>query len=228
MTTNIKQLHFQVNAEKGKVSALYARPRGATCLLVLGHGAGTHMQHLFMEELSAALNQNGIATFRFNYPYSEKGGGMDGEQVRLTTVRNAIITAQKHGRGLSLFAGGHSMSGRMISMAEAEEASGILKGIVFFAFPLHTNQPNTVRAEHLKRLTLPMLFLSGQRDKMADSTLLTSVVKTLGKKASLHIVDTADHGFKVLKRRQSTEPVMAELGRVSSQWLDKIVKNTEN
>ena len=171
-------LKFLATEEKGEVSALYARPRGAKALLVLGHGAGTNMRHQFMQELSDALNNVGLATFCFNYPYSEKGGGMDGEKVRLATVRAAIATAMKQARGLPVFAGGHSMSGRMVSMASAQEPIDGLKGIVFFAFPLHAGKPNTKRAEHLKDVAVPMLFLSGQRDKMADLNLLEPVVKS--------------------------------------------------
>ncbi len=210
-------LKFLATEEKGEVSALYARPRGAKALLVLGHGAGTNMRHQFMQELSDALNNVGLATFCFNYPYSEKGGGMDGEKVRLATVRAAIATAMKQARGLPVFAGGHSMSGRMVSMASAQEPIDGLKGIVFFAFPLHAGKPNTKRAEHLKDVAVPMLFLSGQRDKMADLNLLEPVVKKL-KHATLHVVDTADHGFRVLKRRNTDEPVMEELARVTGKW----------
>lgn len=220
MAVEPKELKFVATEEKGEVSALYARPREAKVLLVLGHGSGTNLWHRFMQELSDALNDVGIATFRFNYPYSEKGGGMDGEKVRLATVRAAVEIAKKEAKGLPVFAGGHSMSGRMMSMASAEEAIDGLKGIVFFAFPLYASKPNTERAEHLKDVTVPMIFLSGQRDKMADLKLLEPVVKKL-KKATLHVVDTADHGFKVLKRRNTDEPVMAELARVAGEWMEK-------
>ena len=213
-------LKFIATREKGEVSALYAQPHGATAVLVLGHGSGTNMRHQFMQDLSDALNEVGIATFRFNYPYSEKGGGMDGEKVRLATVRAAIETAMKQARGLPVFAGGHSMSGRMISMASAEDPIDGLKGIVFFAFPLYASKPDTARAEHLKNVAAPMLFLSGQRDRMADLKLLSPVVKGL-ERAALHVVDTADHGFKVLKRRNTDEPVMEELARVAGAWMSK-------
>ena len=212
-------LKFIATPEKGEVSALYARPRGAKALLVLGHGSGTNMRHRFMQDLSDALNEVGVATFRFNYPYSEKGGGgMDGEKVRLATVRAAIETAMKRARGLPVFAAGHSMSGRMISMAYAENPIDGLKGIIFFAFPLYASKPDTARAAHLKDVAVPMLFLSGQRDRMADLDLLSPVVEGL-EHAALHVVDTADHGFKVLKRRNTDEPVMAELARVAGAWM---------
>jgi predicted alpha/beta-hydrolase family hydrolase len=221
MAIETKELQFEATPEKGNASALYARPRGAKALLVLGHGSGTNLRHRFMQELSDALNNVGIATFRFNYPYSEKGGGgMDGEKVRLATVRAAVEAAKKQVRGLPVFAGGHSMSGRMFSMAQAQEGIAGLKGIVFFAFPLYASKPNTERAEHLKDVTVPMIFLSGQRDKMADLKLLAPVVKKL-KKATLHEVDTADHGFKVLKRRNTDEPVMEEVARVVGEWIEK-------
>lgn len=225
MAVETKALKFVATEEKGEVSALLSHPKGAKALLVLGHGAGTNMQHRFMQELSDALNDVGIATFRFNYPYSEKGGGMDGEKVRLATVRAAVHTAMKQSKGLPVFAGGHSMSGRMISMVLSEETIADLKGIVFFAFPLYASKPTTERAEHLTNVKIPLLFLSGTRDKMADLKLLEPVVKTL-KKATLHIVDTADHGFKVLKKRETDEPVMAELGRVTMAWMGKIANKS--
>ena len=218
MAVEAEELRFLATEEKGEVSALYARPHGAEALLVLGHGAGTNMRHSFMQDLSDALNDAGIATFRFNYPYSEKGGGMDGEKVRLATVRAAVTTAMNHADGLPVFAGGHSMSGRMVSMACAQEPIDGLKGIVFFAFPLHAGKPNADRAEHLQDVPAPMLFLSGQRDKMAKLALLEPVVGKL-EGARLHVVDTADHGFKVLKRRTSDEPVLDELARVAGGWM---------
>ena len=221
MSVETKELKFTATEEKGEVSAILAQPAGAKALLVLGHGSGTNMRHGFMQELSDALNGAEIATFRFNYPYSEKGGGgMDGEKVRLATVRAAIETAKSLVDGLPVFAGGHSMSGRMFSLACAGEPIDGLRGIVFVAFPLHAGKPNTDRAEHLKDVDVPMLFLSGQRDKMADLALLQPVVEAL-ENANLHIVDTADHGFKVLKRRNTDEPVMEELARVAAGWMLK-------
>ena len=219
MSVETKEMKFTATEEKGEVSAMLARPAGAKALLVLGHGSGTNLRHRFMQELSDALNDVGIATFRFNYPYSEKGGGgMDGEKVRLATVRAAIETAKTEAPGLPVYAGGHSMSGRMFSMACANAPIEGLRGIVFFAFPLHAGKKNTERAEHLKAVQVPMLFLSGQRDSMADLALLEPVVDGL-ENAHLHVVDTADHGFKVLKRRNTDETVMEELARVAAGWM---------
>ena len=218
MPVETVDLKFLATEEKGEVSALIAKPPGADAMLVLGHGAGTNMRHAFMQDLSDALNDVGIATLRFNYPYSERGGGMDGEKVRLATVRAAVATALDHADGLPVFAGGHSMSGRMVSMAYSQEPMDGLRGIVFFAFPLHAGKPNAERAGHLQDVSVPMLFLSGQRDKMADMKLLAPVVKRLDN-ATLHVVDTADHGFKVLKRRNTDEPVLEELARVAGGWM---------
>ena len=220
--SEVKELRFTAHEQKGEVSALYLRPSGAAALLVLGHGAGTNMRHRFMEELAQALAAAGAATFRYNYPYSEKGGGgMDGEKVRLATVRAAVAAAARQARGLPLFAGGHSMSGRMTSMADAQEQLDGLRGILFFAFPLHpAGKPGSERAAHLDKVTVPMLFLSGPRDALAELTLLEPAVKKLGERATLHLVDTADHGLKVRKRgRSSTEPVMEELARVAASWM---------
>ena len=217
-----KELKFTAHEEKGEVSSLYLRPPEAEALLVLGHGAGTSMRHPFMEELAQALAAAGVATFRYNYPYSEKGGGgMDSERVRLSTVRAAVAAAARQARGLPLFAGGHSMSGRMTSMAAAGEPLGGLRGILFFAFPLHpAGKPGTERAAHLEKVKVPMLFISGPRDALAELSLLEPEVKKLGKRATFHLVDTADHGFRVRKRsRSSTEPVMEELARVAASWM---------
>ena len=143
---------------------------------------------------------------------------MDGEKVRLATVCAAIEMAKRKAGDLPVFAGGHSMSGRMVSTACAREPIAGLHGIVFFAFPLHSSKKNIERAEHLKAVEVPMLFLSGQRDSMADLDLLQPVVDDLAN-AILHVVDTADHGFKVLKRRNTDEPVIEELARIAFEWM---------
>ena len=222
MKISNKEFKFVSTPEKGEVTAVYDQPESAKALLVLGHGSGSNLRHSLMAELSEALNEQLIATFRFNYPYSERGkGGMDGEKVRLSTVRSAINAAQKENEALPLFASGHSMSGRMFSMAEANAPIEKLAGIIFYAFPLYS-KPSIERAEHLKKINLPMLFLSGQRDKMANLDLLEPVVNGLTR-STLHVVDTADHGFKVLKRRKSEEAVMSELARVTFQWIGEIL-----
>ena len=194
-----QDLRFLTTEEKGEVSAILDRPDDARTRLVLAHGSGANMRHAFIAGLSAALVDAGVATFRYQYPYSEKGGGgLDGRKVLLATVRNAIAAATAEAPDLPLFAGGHSMSGRMTSLAFADAPLPV-QGIVFVAFPLNGGKGPTERAEHFADVTAPLLFLQGTKDKLADIDAVQSVCKDLGNQATLHIVDTADHGFKVLK-----------------------------
>jgi predicted alpha/beta-hydrolase family hydrolase len=212
---------FVATEEKGDVSALLVRPDDAVALLVLGHGASTGMRHPFLEGVSGALATRGIATFRYQFPYMERGGGLDGRGVLLATVRAAAAAGRAAAPDLPLFAGGHSMSGRMTSLAAAERPIPDLRGIVFIAFPLHpSGKPGTERAEHLAQVTVPMLFLSGSRDDLAHLDLLRPVCERLSDRATLHVVETADHGFKVLKRTRPTdEPPLDELARVAGEWI---------
>jgi predicted alpha/beta-hydrolase family hydrolase len=237
--THIQELKFVATPQKGEVSALFASPPQPRAMLVLGHGAGSSLAHPLMQALSAALNHVGVQTFRFNYPYSETGRGMDAEAVRLATVRAAVLAAHARAGGLPVFAGGHSMSGRMMSLAHSRAPIPDLRGIVFFAFPLHPGAPDAARAAHLAQVSLPLLFVSGTRDKLADAGLLDSVVEKLAAarpgpatldsasvpSARLHWVETADHGFKTLKGRKSEEPVMQELARVTGEWISQIAQS---
>jgi len=223
MKISSQEFKFVSTPEKGEVSAIYDLPESANAMMVLGHGSGSNLRSNLIKTLSEALNKQFIATLRFNYPYSERGrGGMDGEKVRLSTIRSAVRATREKNESLPIFAGGHSMSGRMFSLTQSNEAIENLNGIIFYAFPLYSSSPSTKRAEHLKNIKLPMLFLSGQRDKMAKLDLLEPVVGSLSN-SRLHIVDTADHGFKVLKRRKSEEPVISELARVTSEWMTEIL-----
>lgn len=214
-----RELRFIATEEKGGVSAILDRPDDARTLLVLGHGSGTNMRHAFIAGLSAALVEARVATFRYQYPYSEKGGGgLDGRNVLLATVRKAIATAAAEAPGLPLFAGGHSMSGRMTSLAFAEEPLPI-QGIVFVAFPLNGGKGPTERTEHFSDVNMPMLFLQGTKDKLADMDAVQSVCKDLADQATLHIIDTADHGFKMLKRSGKThEQAIVELAAEIAGW----------
>ncbi len=218
-----RDLMFLATEEKGSVSAILDIPADAQSLLVLGHGSGSNMRHVLVEGLSGALVAEGVATFRYQYPYSEKGGGgLDGRKVLLATVRNAIGTAASEVPDLPLFAGGHSMSGRMTSLAFADSPLPV-KGIVFAAFPLNGGKGHEERAEHFENVSVPLLFLQGTKDKLADIDNVKSVCKRLGDQAHLHVVDTADHGFKVLKRSGKThEEVLTELGDTVAQWTARI------
>jgi uncharacterized protein len=220
MIQNATELRFVATPEKGEVSALLVRPRAASHLLVLGHGASTNMRHATLQAIAERLAEVGIATFRYNFPYSESGKGRDSQGVCTATVRSAVEAARRSARGLPLLAGGHSFGGRMTSTAASEKPIEGVRGLVFFSFPLHQpGKPDTKRAEHLDAIALPMLFLSGTRDELATMELLEPVCEQLGRRATLHRLDTADHGYKILKRsRIGDEDVFIEMARVVQDW----------
>ncbi|MFQ5568527.1 MAG: alpha/beta family hydrolase [Rhodothermales bacterium] len=216
---------FVATEEKGEVSSLLIRPPEACWLMVLGHGAGAGMRHRTLEALAQRLAEVGIATFRYQFPFMERGGGgRDARAVTLATVRSAVATAYEAAGDLPMIAGGHSFGGRMTSTAASEAPLEHVRGLVFFSFPLHpAGKPGTERAEHLDSVTVPMLFLSGTRDSLADLNLLRPVCQRLQDRATLHLVDTANHGFKVLKRtRRSQEDVFFEMARVLRRWVDTL------
>ncbi|MEQ1604492.1 MAG: alpha/beta family hydrolase [Pyrinomonadaceae bacterium] len=220
--TKIVESKFLATPEKGDVSAILILPENATHLLVLGHGASSNMRNPMLTTISENLAEQGIATFRYNFPYSEKGGGRNSQGTCLETIRSAVKAAGEAAPGLPILAGGHSYSGRMTSTAQSESPIEGVTGLVFFAFPLHpAGEPASKRADHLFDVEIPMLFLSGTRDALGELDLLEPVVRNLGAKATLHLLDTADHSFKILKRtRQSTEEVFAEMARVTREWAD--------
>ena len=209
----------------GEVSALLVRPATARWLLVLGHGAGAGMNHTFMEKLAAELANAGIATLRYQFPYMEGRRRVpDKPAVLLSTVAAAMRLAQETAPELPLLAGGKSMGGRMTSQAAAENLLDSVKGLVFFGFPLHPpNRPATKRADHLAKVSVPMLFLQGTRDTLADLTLLRPVCAKLGSSATLHIIPEADHSFHVLKRSGKTDAeVITELAQTTAAWATKL------
>lgn len=216
--------------EDGVVSALWLRPADARALLLFGHGAGAGMRHAFMEAAAAALANHGVATLRYQFPYMEAGGGPPDRVPRLVaTVRAACETAAglaaEH--GLTLLAGGKSMGGRMTSTGAAEAPLPGVRGLVFFGFPLHpAGRPGTARAVHLGSVGLPMLFLQGARDRLADLDLLRPVLESLEPPPTLHVVADADHGFHVLKRAGRTdEEVIDELATEVGGWADGLTSD---
>lgn len=209
----------------GAVSAILRRPRDARWLLVLAHGAGADMHHPFMEALSQRLARYRVASLRYQFPYAEQGRRAPSRPpVLMATVRAAAEQAAQLAGDLPLLAGGKSMGGRMTSLAAAEAPLLGVKGLVFFGFPLHpAGRPDTRRAEHLKDLTLPMLFLQGERDRLADLETLRSTLDTLGRRITLHVVEYADHSFHVPKRSgRSDAQVMDELARTVSEWATQL------
>ncbi len=224
MNYEVVESKFVATEEKGEVSSLLIRPDGAQCLLVLGHGASTDMRHTTLQTIAERLAEVGIATFRYNFPYAEHGAGRNANAVCQETVRSAVAGAYTVASDLSILVGGHSFSGRMSSMAAAEAPLEHVRGLVFFAFPLHpSGKPSTERAAHLSDVTIPMLFLSGTRDKLAVLDVLQPTCEQIGDKATLHLLDTADHGFKVLKRsRKTDEDVFVEMARVINEWVSAL------
>jgi uncharacterized protein len=216
----IRNLRFSV-LDKEEVSALLLLPTRATCLFVLAHGAGAGMNHTFMTASANQLAEDNVATFRYQFPYMEQRRGVPDKQPILTaTVAAAVRIAAQLAPDLPLFAGGKSMGGRMTSLAASEQKLEVVRGLIFFGFPLHPpKRPSTKRAEHLQLVKLPMLFLQGTRDDLAELTLLRPICDNLGPQATLHIIEGADHSFHVLKRSGKTDPeVMAELSSTVKAW----------
>jgi uncharacterized protein len=213
--------------------ALYIHPPSAKALYVLAHGAGAGMRHLFMKSIAHALADHSIATLRWEFPYMQAGKSRpDSPVVAETAVRTMWKASAKLARyslgpkssPIPRFAGGKSFGGRMTSRAHAAEPLADLRGLIFLGFPLHpAENPGIERAEHLASATGPMLFLQGTRDDLADLKLLRPVVKKLGARATLHVVDHADHGFDVLVRSgRKPDEVLAELASTISSWIDTV------
>lgn len=220
------ELRVSVAQTSGEVSALLVRPPDARLLYVLAHGAGAGMRHPFLESLAQRLAERGIATLRYQFPYMERRAGRpDPPAVAAATVRAAAAEAARLAPGLPLFAGGKSFGGRMTSTAQAEAPLPGVRGLVFLGFPLHPpGRPGDQRAEHLARVQIPMLFVQGDRDDFADPKLLRPVVKRLGERATLHLVEGGDHSFKVLKRSGKTaEDVMTELVATIDRWATRLL-----
>ncbi|MDO9711624.1 alpha/beta hydrolase family protein [Paracraurococcus lichenis] len=193
--------------DQHSVSGLLDRPDGARALLVLAHGAGAGMEHPFMAAVAAGLAARRIATLRYQFPFMEAGSKRpDRPALAEAAVRAAVAAATERAPDLPLFAGGKSFGGRMTSQAQAAGPLPGLRGIVFLGFPLHAaGTPSDLRAEHLARVQVPMLFLQGTRDALADLGLLRSVVAGLGTRATLHEIAGADHSFHVPVRSGRTE-----------------------
>lgn len=207
------------------LSGLFLRPERATHLFVFAHGAGAGMRHAFMEALAQALAATGVATFRYPFPYTAAGSRrIDPEPVLLATVRAAVAAAHAAAPDLPLLAGGKSMGGRMTTRAAAAEPLPGVRGFVFVGFPLHpAGQPAISRAAHLAQVPLPMLFLQGTRDALADLELMRGVCARLGARATLRVVEGADHAFHVLKRSgRNDAEVLEELAAAVPAWAESL------
>jgi predicted alpha/beta-hydrolase family hydrolase len=203
--------------EVGGHPGLLAKPRGARALYVLAHGAGAGMRHPFMAGLAAALAARGIATLRWEFPYMAAGGKrVDKPEIAEAAVRDVWRASAKLTK-LPRFAGGKSFGGRMTSRAHAAEPLPGVRGLVFVGFPLHpAGKPAIERAEHLARAGGPLLFVQGTRDDLAELPLLRPVIAALGERATLHLIDGADHG---LSRKGDLEIVASTI----AEWIDIVL-----
>jgi predicted alpha/beta-hydrolase family hydrolase len=210
-----------------RVSGLLLLPRGAArACLVLAHGAGAGMMHSFMSAAAEGLAERGIATLRYQFPSMERGSKRpDAPASAHAAVRAAVAEASRLVPALPLFAGGKSYGGRMTSQAQAASALPNVRGLVFLGFPLHpAGQRSTARAEHLSEVRVPMLFLQGTRDQLADLELLNQVTVGLGDRGTLKVFQDADHSFHVPARTGRTDAeVMAELLDAIATWIDRVV-----
>jgi predicted alpha/beta-hydrolase family hydrolase len=206
------------------VSGLLLRPADAKALYVFAHGAGAGMAHRAMESNAQGLAARAIATLRYQFPYMEKGGRRpDPPKIAHAAVRAAVVEAARLAPDLRLFAGGRSFGGRMTSQAEADAPLPGVRGLAFLGFPLHpAGKPGIERAEHLSLVAIPMLFVSGSRDTLAELDLLRAAVAGLGRPATLHLVDQADHSFKVAAKSGRT-PADAEAEALDAlaEWMLK-------
>jgi uncharacterized protein len=210
----------------GSVSALLMRPAPARACFVFAHGAGAGMMHSFMEAVADGLCERGVASLRYQFPYMEKASKRpDPPGIAHAAVRAAVAEAGRCCPGLPLVAGGKSFGGRMTSQAQAATPLAGVRGLAFLGFPLHpAGKPSSDRAGHLADVHVPMLFLQGTRDSLAEVTLLKPMVERLGPLATLHLADGADHSFHVLARSGRNDgEVMREILDTFAGWIGATV-----
>ncbi len=220
--SDLREVRIAVD-QAHSVSGLLQLPRQATACYVVAHGAGAGMTHSFMSAVADGLCQRRVATLRYQFPYMEQGSKRpDRPALAHATVRAAVGAAARFVPALPLFAGGKSFGGRMTSQAQAEAPLPSVRGLIFLGFPLHpSNQPSTERALHLSRIRIPMLFLQGTRDALADVTLLAATVRQFGEMATLIPIDGADHSFHVLARSGRTDTrVLADAFDSLAAWTE--------
>lgn len=225
MTSAIRDVTIDI-PELGSVSGLLRRPSGAIALFVLGHGAGAGMRHPFMEGIADRLAGRTIATLRYQFPYMEAGKKRPDHARRLeATVRAACAAATELASGAPLIAGGKSMGGRMSSQAQASAPLPGVVGLAFLGFPLHAaGKVDSERARHLADTDVPLLFVQGTRDKLADLDRLRPALRPLGERVRLHVIEGGDHSFHVLKRSGRTdEQALDETADAVEDWVHQIL-----
>ena len=223
--TEVQSLSICVNASE-HVSALLKVPRDGRACYVLAHGAGAGMDHPFMAAVASGLADRGVATLRYQFPYMQRGSKRpDLPPLAHATVRAAVGEAVRQLPNLALIAGGKSFGGRMTSQTQASAALPNVRGLAFLGFPLHPpKRPSIERAAHLSKIEVPMLFLQGTRDELADLSLLGAVIDKLGARAKLHTFDGADHSFHVLARSgRNDADVLTQILDALAAWIQSVV-----
>ncbi len=217
------------------VSGLLQTPPNARACYVLAHGAGAGMNHPFMAAVAEGLAQRGIATLRYQFPFMERGSKRPGApKIAQATVRAAVAAMCRLAPELALIAGGKSFGGRMTSQAQAASPLPGIRGIAFLGFPLHPPAlPSDERGKHLFDVRVPMLFMQGTRDQLADSHLLGKLVEQLGVRATLQLFADADHSFHVPARsgpsiqafegRRKDAEIRAEMLDALAGWIDDLL-----
>jgi len=214
-------------SSKERVSGLLLIPAGARACYVLAHGAGAGMTHPFLAGMAQDLAARNIATFRYQFPYMEKGSKRpDPPRIARATVRVAVAAASRLVPELPLFAGGRSFGGRMTSAAQAESPLKDVRGLAFLGFPLHpAGKPSDERGTHLSAVQIPMLFLQGTRDELADLQLVQALAERLGARATLELIADADHSFHVPARTGRKDPdVRADMADVLANWIETTIE----
>jgi predicted alpha/beta-hydrolase family hydrolase len=212
-----------------RVSGLLQTPREARACYVMAHGAGAGMAHPFMGTIANELAERGIATLRYQFPYMEQGSKRpDTPKLAQATVRAAVAEASRLVPELALFAGGKSFGGRMTSQAQAASPLSGVRGLVFLGFPLHpAGRPSDERGAHLFAVQVPMLFMQGTRDQLADLQLVQTLAGQLGARATLKLFQDADHSFHVPARtgRKDSE-IIAEMSDALADWIEMTIPPT--
>lgn len=222
----MKELRIEVAGSPGVSAQLLAPPRACACF-VFAHGAGAGMTHPFMEAMARGLEERGIATLRYQFPYMENGRGRpDSPAVAHQTVRAAVAEAARQCPDLPLIAGGKSFGGRMTSQAQAAAPLPGVRGLAFLGFPLHpAGKPSDSRGAHLFDIQVPMLFLQGTRDGLAELPLVRTLTTALGSKAALLVVEHADHSFHVpVRSGRTNQDALREVLDAFASWVASVLR----
>jgi predicted alpha/beta-hydrolase family hydrolase len=219
-----RELTFE--GPRGTLSGLWRDAANAAAVLVVAHGAGNDMRNRFLEGAATGLATGGVSSTRFNFPFTEESRkSPDRAPVLIEAWRAALGEAASHAGGLLLAAGGKSMGGRMASMLAAEDPDAFpAAALVFFGYPLHPpGRPDKPRVEHLARIRVPMLFIQGTADALANFEMIQDVVRGLGSLARLHVIEGGDHSFRAKGKRRPDEEIGQELGEVAATFVKEVV-----